>query len=163
MNIDLKKIIPNFILLIGYLAFILLAFNNNLIYAIILLTSILIFFVLYGLLLNVFDVYIFAWAISFSGLLIAISILCIFGIEEVPYPVGAFILHSEGLAGALGIGLFSIFPIIMITQLNTINKNTTTIKESSNISTSDLKTEMDDNNWEIATEDDLLSGEFEIP
>ena len=63
----------------------------------------------------------------------------------------------------MGIGLFSIFPIIMITQLNTINKNTTTIKESSNISTSDLKTEMDDNNWEIATEDDLLSGEFEIP
>ena len=159
MNIDLKKIIPNFILLIGYLSFILLAFNNNLIYAIILLTLTLIFFVLYGLSLNVFDIYIFAWAISFSGLLIAISILCIFGIEEVPYPIGAFIFHPEGFAGALVISLFSIFPIIMIHQKSNINKEN---ENTSEITSHNLENEINYNDWEIATEDDFLSDKYEI-
>ena len=158
MNLDFKKIIPNFILLIGFFAFILLAANNHLIYAIIFLTSTLIFFVLYGLLLDVFDIYFFARIMSFSGLLIAISILCIFGIEEVPYPVGAFILHPEGFAGALGIGLFSIFPLIMIYQTNNNNKN----EDLSDFSSNNLEDEIEYNNWEIATEDDLISGEFEV-
>ena len=159
MNIDLKKIIPNCLLLIGYFIFILLALNNNLIYALIFLTSTLIIFVLYSLLLNVFDIYIFARILSFSGFLIASSILCIFGIEKVPYPVGAFILHPEGFAGAFGISLFSIFPIIIIHQTSNINKEN---KKSSAITSHNLENELNLSEWEIATEDDLLSEEFEI-
>ena len=162
MNIDLKKITPNFILILGFFSFILLAWNNNLIYALIYLTSTIIFWVLYRLALDIFDIDIFARIISFSGLLVAISILCIFGIEEVPYPIGAFIFHAEGFAGALGIGLFSIFPIIMIYQIDRSDKINKELEENSNSSSNNLKSEIEYHDWEIATEDDLFSDEFEI-
>ena len=162
MNIDLKKITPNFILILGFFSFILLAWNNNLIYALIYLTSTIIFWALYRLVLDIFDIHIFARIISFSGLLVAISILCIFGIEEVPYPIGACILHAEGFAGALGIGLFSIFPIIMIYQIDRSDKINKELEGNSNPSSNNLKSEIEYHDWEIATEDDLFSDEFEI-
>ena len=114
MNRDLKKIAGGLILVIGMLAFIVSISNNNLNFALIYLTTTLISWVLYGLVLDVFDVRIFAWIISASGFLVAIAVLFMFGIEEVPYPVGAIVFHSEGFAGSLGIGLFSLFPILII-------------------------------------------------
>ena len=112
MKMDVKKIASGLILVIGVFAFIRSISNNNLNFALIYLTSTLIFWVLYGLFLDLFDVKIFAGIISGSGFLVAISVLFIFGIEEVTYPVGAIIFHSVGFAGALGIGIFYLFPII---------------------------------------------------
>ena len=117
MNIDLKKICGGLILAIGILAFVISISNNNLNNALIYLTAGLIFWVLYGLLLDAFDVRIFAGTISASGFLVAISVLFMFGIEEVPYPVGAIIFHSGGFAGAMGISLFSLFPILILYQI----------------------------------------------
>ena len=93
MNIDMKKIISVSVLVIGFFAFILSIYNNNINFALIYLTAALIFWVLYGLLLDAFDVRIFAGVISVSGFLVAISVLFMFGIEEVPFPVGAIIFH----------------------------------------------------------------------
>ena len=157
MNLNIKNILPHFILLIGLLLFILEATNNNLINALIYLTSTIIFWVFYGLILNNLNIYYFARIISFSGLLLAITILCIYGIEQVPYPIGAFIIHPEGIAGSLGLALFSTFPLIIIYQLKKVDF-TNQISSGKNI----IKKNDEFNEWEIATEEDLLSGEYEI-
>ena len=117
MKIDMKKICGGLILVIGMLAFIISISNNNLNYALIYLTAALILWVLYGLLLDVFDVRIFAGITSASGFLVGLSVFFMFGIEEVPFPIGAIVFHSGGLAGALGIWLFSLFPLLILHQM----------------------------------------------
>ena len=71
---DLKKIGGGLILAIGIGSFILSISNNDLNYALIYHTAALILWVLYGLLLDAFDVRIFAGVISASGFLVAISV-----------------------------------------------------------------------------------------
>ena len=108
MNLNLKKIASGLILVIGLILFFSSLFNNNLNLALVSLTSTLIFWVVYGLLLDTFDVRIFSWVISTAGFLLAISIFFLYGVEEVPHPIGAIVFHMGGIAVALGIGLFSL-------------------------------------------------------
>ena len=161
MNIDLKKIVSGLILIIGLFAFIVSISNNNLNFALIYLTATLIFWVLYGLLLDAFDVRIFAGIISASGFLVAFSVFFMFGIEEVPYPMGAIIFHSGGFAGALGIGLFSLFPILMLHQMNA-TKTMGKPEVLQELYQQEPKSEIFSEEWEMASDDDLQSGEFEM-
>ena len=158
---DFKKIAGSLILGIGVLAFIVSISNNNLNFALIYLTAALILWVLYGLILDAFDVRIFAWIISASGFLVAVSVFFMFGIEEVPYPVGAIVFHSGGLAGALGIGFFALFPILILHQTGAEKLPKRTRTEPV-ILKKDIETEIESNEWERASDDDLQSGEFEV-
>jgi hypothetical protein len=158
---DLKKIGSGLILVIGIILFFSSLLNNNLNLALVSLTSTLIFWVVYGLILDTFDVRIFAWVISTAGFLLAISIFFLYGVEEVPHPIGAIVFHAGGIAGALGIGLFSLFPLLIMHQLNsdkTAPKSAPTAKENDTPPIPDL--ESDD--WEFATEEESQSGEFEV-
>ena len=161
MNLDLKKIAGGLILLIGLILFFSALIDNNLNLALVSLTSALILWVIYGLLLDVFDVQIFAWVISLSGFLLALSVFFVFGVEEMPHPIGAIVFHTGGIAGSLGIGFFSLFPLLIIHQLNSQNISTKPgmlMNEDSFPSIPNL--ESDD--WELATEEERLSGEFEV-
>ena len=158
---DFKKIVGSLIFIIGAFAFIGSISNNNLNFALIYLTAALILWVLYSLIVDAFDVQIFAWIISASGLLVAISIFFMFGIEEVPYPVGAIVFHSGGLAGALCIGFFAIFPILILHQTGAKKLPQITRTEPV-MSKVDMEPEIENNEWEIASDDDLQSGEFEV-
>ena len=161
MNIDLKKICGGLILVIGMLAFIISISNNNLNFALIYLTAALILWVLYGFLLDAFDIRIFAGIISTSGFLVGLSVFFMYGIEEVPFPIGAIVFHSVGLAGALGIWLFSLFPIVILYQIyseRAKEKLETRFKFSEN----DPKPEISSEDWEIASDHDSQSGEFEV-
>ena len=160
MKMDVKKIASGLILVIGVFAFIISISNNNLNFALIYLTSALIFWVLYGLFLDVFDGQIFAGIISASGFLVAISVLLMYGIEEVPYPEGAIIFHSEGFAGALGIGLFSLFPIVILHQMGTLKMQKKS-SERPEFLIKEPESEIFSEEWEMASNDDLYSGEFE--
>jgi hypothetical protein len=85
----------------------------------------------------------------------------VFGVEEMPHPIGAIVFHTGGIASSLGIGFFSLFPLLIIHQLNSHNisvKPGVLINENSPPSTSNL--ESDD--WELATKEELQSGEFEL-
>ena len=116
---------------------------------------------MYGLLLDVFDVRIFAWVISLSGFLLALSVFFVFGIEEMPHPIGAIVFHTGGIASALGISLFSLFPLLIIHQLNSHNISTepgVLINQDG----SPLIPELDDDDWELTTEEDLQSGKFDM-
>ena len=160
MNMDFKKIVGGLILGIGAFAFILSISNNDLNIALIYLTATLIVWVLYGLLLNLFDVRAFSWIISVSGCLVAIAVFFMFGIEEVPYPAGAIVFHSGGIAGALGIALFALFPILFLYQMGAINVQAKPyVKQDFPVIYPEP--EIVSEEWEMASDDDLQSGEFE--
>ena len=161
MNLNLKKIASGLILVIGLILFFSSLVNNNLNLALVSLTSTLIFWVVYGLLLDTFDVRIFSWVISTAGFLLAISIFFLYGVEEVPHPIGAIVFHMGGIAGALGIGLFSLFPLLIMHQLSsdkTTPISTPIVKENDTAP----EPELESDDWEFATEDELQSGEFEV-
>ena len=149
------------ILVIGLILFFSSLVDNNLNLALVSLTSALILWVIYGLLLDVFDVRIFAWVISLSGFLLALSVFFVFGVEVMPHPIGAIVFHTGGIASSLGIGFFSLFPLLIIHQLNSQNISTkpgVLMNEDGFPAISNL--ESDD--WELATEEERQSGEFEV-
>ena len=149
------------ILIIGFILFFSSLVDSNLNLALVSLTTSLILWVIYGLLLDVFDVRIFSWVISLSGFLLALSVFFVFGVEEMPHPIGAIIFHTGGIAGSLGIGLFSLFPLLIIHQLNSKNISTKPgmfINEDSSTAISNLKSD----DWELATEEELESSDFEV-
>ena len=161
MNLNLKKIAGGLILIIGLLLFFSSLIDNNLNLALVSLASALILWVIYGLILDVFDVRIFAWVISLSGFLLALSVFFVFGIEEMPHPIGAIVFHIGGIAGSLGISLFSLFPLLIIHQLNSHNIST----EPSVLISRDgspIMPELEDDDWELTTEEDLQSGKFDV-
>ena len=157
----MKKIAGGLILIIGLILFYSSLIDNNLNLALVSLTTSLILWVIYGLLLDVFDVRIFSWVISLSGFLLALSVFFIFGIEEIPHPIGAIVFHIGGIAGSLGIGFFSLFPLLIIHQLNYQNIST---KPGLLIDENDfpVKPNLESDDWELATEYERLSGEFEV-
>ena len=161
MNLDLKKIAGGMILFVGLILFFLSLANNNLNLALVALTSTLIFWVIYGLFFDVFDLRIFAYVISSAGFLLAISIFFLQGVYEVPYPVGAYAFNTGGIAGSLGIGLFSIFPLLILHKINTVNP---TQKTAVNAKPNDTppEPELESDDWEFATEEEIQSGEFEV-
>ena len=149
------------ILIIGFILFFFSLVDNNLNLALVSLTTSLILWVIYGLLLDVFEVRIFSWVISLSGFLLALSVFFVFGVEEMPHPIGAIVFHTGGIASSLGIGFFSLFPLLIIHQLNSKNISTKPgmfINEHSSTAISNL--ESDD--WELATEEELESNDFEV-
>ena len=108
-----------------------------------------------------FDVQIFAWIISASGFLISLSVLFIYGIEEVPYPIGAIVFHSGGFAAALGIGLFSLFPILILYHIGTVVTSEKEVEEQK-LFEEEPRQEIFSEEWEMASDDDLQSGGFEV-
>ena len=160
MNQNLKKIASGLILVIGLILFFSSLLNNHLNLSLVYLTSTLIIWVLYGLILDDFDVRIFAWVISAAGFLLAISIFFNYGVEEVPHPVGAIVFHAGGIAGALGMGLFSLFPFLIMHQLSSDKTISTTPVINGN--DTPPEPELDGDDWEFATEEEMQSGEFEV-
>ena len=117
---------------------------------------------MFGLMFDAFDITIFAWILSAAGFLLSIAIFFIFGVEEVAHPLGAIVFHLGGIAGSLGIALFSLFPILILYQLNNkglpIRKNNKQNKPTN----TNFESEIESDDWEIVSEEDLKSGNFEI-
>jgi hypothetical protein len=161
MNLYLKNIVSGLILIIGLILFLSSLINKNINMALVSLTSALLIWVLFGLFLDTFDVQIFSLVISSSGFVLAITVFFIFGVEEVAHPIGAIIFHSGGIAGSLGIGLFSLFPILIMHQLNSQNSSAKP-NLVNNIDNPNHESEVESDDWEIATEEELQSDEFEV-
>ena len=160
MNQNLKNIASGIILIIGLILFLSNLINNNLNLALVTLTSTLILWVLYGLMLDSFNIKLFVWVISATGFLLAISIFFLYGIEQVPHPIGAIVFHTGGIAGALGIGLFSLFPLLILHQLNFDNKKQKNVVINDNKASKEPEV-LENDDWELATEEEVNSNEFE--
>ena len=157
MNNNLKIIASLLILAVGLFFFLLSMANNKFNFALISISTTLIFWVLYSLMFNSFNIRIFSWIISCSGFLVAIGIFVIFGIEEVPYPAGAIIFHSDGFAAALSIAFLSFFPLLFSDHSSKIITN-----EKNNYKETTEKPTLMGDDWEVATDDDVLSDDFDL-
>ena len=167
MNTDLKKILSALILVMGYLAFIIPTSYNNFTLGLIYLSLAIILWLIFVLVFDIFSIRNFAGIISGSGLMVSVSTFFLFGVEEVPFPAGAIIFHLEGIATSLGICLFSLFPIIPFLSIKKEKNNSLSTTNKANIISKENTIEPrifidHDEDWELATEDDLQSGEFEV-
>ena len=115
--------------------------------------------------LETFNTQTFSKVLSISGFIFAISFFFFFGVEEVPMPKGAMLFNASGIAMTLFIVFMSILPALYIIHgdktTNTANNEMPTVQPTYDQSPQNDIEEIDDN-WEIATDEDVESGNFEV-
>ena len=119
--------------------------------------------------LDTFDTITFSKILSSMGLIFAISFFFFFGVEEVPIPKGAMLFSASGIAITLFIIFASILPLLYVihgdNSIEPINVPSTQVAsqpQATNAIESSSSLDDIDDDWEIATEEDLESGNFEV-
>ena len=116
--------------------------------------------------LESFDTLTFSKVLSITGIIFAISFFFFFGVEEVPIPKGAMLFHAPGIAITLFIVLMSVLPMLYIIHGDKIPQlvNSQSLSSQPPITSdvNELANNDIDDNWEIATEEEAISGDFEI-
>jgi len=109
--------------------------------------------------LNQYSFNSFLYVLCGSGMLVAVALFFLIGVEEVAYPEGALIFHAEGIVKAFFIFFICSIPLILINKENNLlqalnfQQKTTRGKEKSE--------DYDQEKWEEASIEDIDSGEFE--
>jgi len=128
-------------------------------------------FVLYGwtiisILVQSYSLQSFIYALCGFGIIIAITLFFMNGVEEVPFPKGAIQFKLDGIAQSLVVFFIFTAPLIVYQQQTkdkVPTKPSAVIEEPQIKKTEDnneLETK-DDNEWEEASVEDLESGRFE--
>ena len=115
--------------------------------------------------LETFNTQTFSKVLSISGIIFAISFFFFFGVEEVPIPKGAMLFNASGIAMTLFILFMSILPILYIVhgdKTSPLAHNERQAAQPQYDLSSNNDIEEIDDNWEIATEEDMESGNFEV-
>ena len=82
--------------------------------------------------------------------------------EEVPFPQGALIFHDYGISLSLFVILISLLPLLFVSHNSISSLPADTQSSSMDTITDNTSSNSEENNWELATDDDLESGEFEV-
>ena len=119
--------------------------------------------------LDTFDTITFSKILSSMGLIFAISFFFFFGVEEVPIPKGAMLFSASGIAITLFIIFASILPLLYVIHgdssiepVNLPSSQVASQPQATNAIESSSSLDDIDDDWEIATEEDLESGNFEV-
>ena len=119
--------------------------------------------------LDTFDTITFSKILSSMGLIFAISFFFFFGVEEVPIPKGAMLFSASGIAITLFIIFASILPLLYVihgdNSIEPVNLPSSQVApqpQATNAIESSSSLDDIDDDWEIATEEDLESGNFEV-
>ena len=132
--------------------------DNQFTYATIFMAGSILLWMLIGFITDSFDNKEFAQVLSGAGFLLAISVFFLYGLEEMSYPTGAIVFHSDGIAKALGLGIAASLPLLFgIAKAETNNTATQAISAST-----EPTFIVDDDDFELADVDDLTSGQFDI-
>jgi len=123
-------------------------------------------FVLYGwtiisILVQSYSLQSFIYALCGFGIIIAITLFFMNGVEEVPFPKGAIQFKLDGIAQSLVVFFIFTAPLIVYQQQT---KDNATAGPSVMIEKTPENNELEDNDnseWEEATAEDLESGRFE--
>ena len=151
------NIILNSLLFLGFLVYLLFAFNKRPSIAIISLILFLYLWILGRMYFETFSLKSLTNIIGSSGVLLSLTYFFIYAVEEVPYPEGAIVFHSQEIALSLIVFFISTtFLIYCSLQKSPTNKQ---VKSPPFINQSLKKTNKEE--WEQATMDDLNSGNFE--
>ena len=156
---NFKQSIPSFFLVLGYLVYFIMLFKTSFAMSAIWMMILMYLWLATSLYLNIYSPNSFIKILSGSGVLVALSMFFLNGVEEVPFPEGAVVFHAEGIAQAL----FLLFLCIVPTVLKLVPENTIIMKSpvhnKSKLSEAKGNNQSDD--WEEATIEDLESGNFE--
>ena len=122
--------------------------------------------VIIGILNKKYNLKHFIYIVSCSGIILSIVAFFIYGVEELPYPIGAVRFNTESIIlTSILLFIFSLPPLII--RMGSLESVSTKIKDvqefpkerPSNIIEEEPVFEMEE--WEEATAEDLESGQFE--
>ena len=156
MYID-SKVISWFILGGGFFLYLWNIISSEFVYATIFMTGAILLWMFVGFTTNTFNQNEFAKVLSGAGFLLALSVFFLYGLEEMPYPAGAIVFHSDGIAKALGLGIAAFLPLLFGIEDVSSSASVTTPK-----TTQKQTVVLDDEDFELADNDDLTSGEWDI-
>jgi hypothetical protein len=164
MKFEFYKIIGWFILLIGFGFYTNAVIDHDLNMGLIFLVCTLGLWSIYKVNIDSFDMSHFLLIISFSGLVLAVTLFLLFGVEETAFPKGALIFHSDGIAKSLGTAFISIIPLLFLHQTGDVSF---TLPKPSNQPTAPIEPNIetsvyDEEEWEQISQEEANSGEFEI-
>jgi len=156
-----SKAISWLILLIGLFLYMWNITNNQFTYATIFMASSILLWMFVGFTNDSFNNKEFAHVLSGAGFLLSISVFFLYGLEEMPYPAGAIVFHSDGIAKALGLGIIASLPLLFFadTENNNSNSQANTKPESASTEPAVI---IDHEDYELGSVEDLTSGEFDI-
>ena len=169
MKIELKKIVGFSIIALGYALFF-INFSSNVSIASMAILAMLLLWIIWYKSLNSFILNDLMNLIFVSGTLISVSILFVYGVEPIGTRNGTLIrFHTNQIAFAMFIFLVSLLPlIIMNAKLKIPNKqfnfNLKPIISPKKPANKKDKRQyiIDDDNWEIISEQDAISGKYYI-
>jgi hypothetical protein len=134
--------------------------DNQFTYATIFMAGSILLWMFIGFSTDSFDNKEFAQVLSGAGFLLAISVFFLYGLEEMPYPTGAIVFHSDGIAKALGLGIAASLPLLF--GMANIEPNQNSSQPNKTVATTESTIVVDHEDYELADVDDLTSGEFDI-
>ena len=133
----------------GGLVYMNLALFSNFNYALFSLVITLFTFVIFSLIVDLFNIKEFIIILSTCGIILSITTFFYYGVEEVAYPYGAILFHFEGILKSLIVLFVSLLPILFLYKGNDKANNR-------------LVVDYNDSEWEVATSDDLDSGQYDL-
>ena len=95
-----------------------------------------------------------------AGLIISFSIFLNFGLEQTAIPVGGFIFNSDGIYKAVSLLFLFIVSGFLFRYLNELVPENP--KEPIEVIQEEQPTPFESDDWEFVSEDEILSGEYEI-
>ena len=169
MKIDLNKTVSALILLIGH-GFFFLNLSNHLAIAFISIISTFLIWIIWNKTTGTFQLNNLLTLIAFSGFIISIGVLSIFGVEPIGTRKGTLIhFHANGIAIALGIFFITLLPYIIFNLKFNLPKplNVTLVSGFKKQTTQNKQPKQDkyiigDQEWEMANEADIVSGDYNI-
>ena len=156
MYID-SKVISWFILAGGFFLYLWNIISTEFVYATIFMTGAILLWMFIGFTTNTFNQNEFAKVLSGAGFLLALSVFFLYGLEEMPYPAGAIVFHSDGIAKALGLGIAAFLPLLF--GIEDVSSTASVTAPKTNQKQTVV---LDDEDFELADNDDLTSGEWDI-
>jgi hypothetical protein len=169
MKIDLNKIVNAFIITFGY-SFFFLNISDHIAFASISILITFLVWIIWNKLNETLVLNTFLSLLAVSGIIIFFTILMVFGIEPIGTRKGTLIhFHSTGIAVALGVLFFTLIPYIVfnlkfklpkpfnitfVSSIKSKEKNTTKVEQDKYV--------VGDTNWEIASDEEIGSGDYNI-
>jgi len=169
MKIDLNKTISTIILLMGHILFFLNIANHPSL-AFIIMIGMFFAWILWNKVAGSFILNHLIYLIALSGFMVAVSILLFYGIEPIGTRNGTLMrFHAMYIAFSMAAFFFSLLPYIILNMklqlpMEKLNIKLKPIFTPKIVSQQHTKNQyiLDDQNWEIISENEALSGSYYI-
>ncbi len=169
MKIDLNKTVSTLILIIGH-GFFFLNIADHFAFAFISIICMFLIWIIWNKTTGTFQLHKLLTLIALSGLITSIGIFALFGVEPIGTRKGTLIhFHATGIAIALGIFFVTLLPYIIFNLKFNLPKpfNVTLVSGFKKQTPSKKQSQKDkyivgDQEWEMASESDINSGNYNI-